>query len=339
VLAPDWLATCSLHAERKYTPMTSTFIKAAEVWVPSNDGSLLEFGAGAFGGAKRFAAISRSMSFGRGEGLPGRAWDEGQPILLRQFEDSNFPRTDAARAAGFTCAIALPLFMRDALSAVLVFFCGHDPAQASALELWHHDARITTDMTLVDGAYGPNAQPFESISHETYLPRGVGLPGLAWQRGEALFLEDLTSAPGRFLRAEQAAEAGMQRGLAIPVGSRLEDGHVVTFLSGAKLPLAQRIERWAPDDAKAKLHRVYAFSELHGGRSLALAELPMSPAATGSIGSIAKAWASGVPAINGQPAAEGGAPAAAAAAVGSTVLLAIPVVWEGAVVEVVALYL
>jgi len=75
--------------------MTSTFIKAAEVWLPSNDGTLLEFGSGAFGAARRFAAISREMCFGRGEGLPGRAWDEGRPILLPRFEGSNFRRNSA----------------------------------------------------------------------------------------------------------------------------------------------------------------------------------------------------------------------------------------------------
>jgi hypothetical protein len=315
--------------------MTSTFIRAAEVWLPSEDRSLLEFGGGVFGPAKRFAAISREMCFGPGEGLPGRAWEEGRPILLRQFEGSNFRRNSAARDAGLTCAVALPLFVHDSLTSVLVIFCGHDASAVSGLELWHHDARITSDMRLVDGAFGANAQAFELASHETYLPRGVGLPGRVWQRGEAVFLEDLPATPGGFLRAQEAADAGLLRGLAIPAGSRLEDSHVVTFLADAKLPLAGRIERWVPVESGALLRRVYAFSELHGGASLIKATLPMSV----PMGSIAKAWASGTPAFNDWPASEPGAPAAAATAIGSWALLAIPVVWEGEVVEVVALYL
>ncbi|MDL2336390.1 MAG: GAF domain-containing protein, partial [Pseudomonadota bacterium] len=256
--------------------MPSTFIKAAELWLPGDDGSLLEFRGGAFGPAKRFAALSRSMCFGRGEGLPGRAWDEGQPVLLRDFASSGFQRGDAARAAGFTCAIALPYFAHGEITAVLVLFCGHDPVQASALELWHHNARVTTDMTLADGAYGSAEQSFEAISRDTYLPRGIGLPGLAWQRGASVFLEDLASVPGRFLRSETAAAAGLLRGLAVPVGSRVDDCHVVTFLAGARLPLALRIERWVCDSTKTKLLRDLAFSELHGGRSAAVAELPIS---------------------------------------------------------------
>ena len=50
-----------------------TFIRVVEVWVPDAGHSLLEFGGGLYGSAQRFGAISRSMSFGRGENLPGQA--------------------------------------------------------------------------------------------------------------------------------------------------------------------------------------------------------------------------------------------------------------------------
>ncbi|MEF7613833.1 GAF domain-containing protein [Aquincola sp. MAHUQ-54] len=314
--------------------MTTTFIRAAEVWAPSDDGQLLEYRAGAFGTARRFEAISQSMCFGRGEGLPGRAWDEGRPQLLRQFDAAHFRRAAAAQAAGFTCAAALPFFTGDVLKAVLVVYCAHGAGAASALELWHQDPRVTTDMTLVDGAYGPGAQTFESISHDTTLPRGVGLPGLAWQRGEGVFMEDITDGTGRFLRAAYASSAGLQRGLALPAGARSAESHVLTFLAGASLPLAQRVERWAPGENRARLHRVEAFSELHGGRSQADASLPLDGA-----GSIAQAFASGMPAINAHPRSEPGAPAAAAAGIGATALIVVPVQWEDEVSEVVALYL
>lgn len=317
--------------------MTSTFIKAAEVWLPSGDGSLLEFGSGAYGPAKRLAAVSREQCWGRGEGLPGHAWDESKPVLLRQFEGSYFRRTEAAQAAGLDCAVAWPLLVHDRLTSVLVLFCGHDAATASGLELWHHDARTGNDMTLVDGAYGANAQTFESISHQTHLARGTGLPGQAWDRGEAVFLENLPASSERFVRAEEAAAVGLLRGLAIPVATQREENHAVTFLAGSTLPLARRIERWVLEQTTVQLRRVYAFSELHGGASVVEATLPFS--ALTPAGSIAKAFASGAPAISDWPAAEPGAPAAAATAIGSWVLLAIPVMREGAVVEVVALYL
>ncbi|MEO8296763.1 MAG: GAF domain-containing protein [Burkholderiales bacterium] len=323
--------------------MPATFIKAVELWVPGEDGSLLEFSAGAFGAARAFASLSRSMCFGRGEGLPGHAWDEGRPLLLRSLDSGYFQRTAAAQAAGLGCAIAMPLYRQDALRAVLVLFCGHDTEHAAALELWHQDARVSSDMTLVDGAYGPTHPGFEAVSRETYLPRGVGLPGRAWQRGEAVFVEDLGAEPTRFLRAEQATETGMLRGLALPLGSQREDCHVVTFLAGPALPLAHRIERWALDATGANLQRLYAFSELHGGHTALSAELPLPSAATaaGSAAhsAIVQAWISGLPVINPHPRDERGAPAAAAAACGAMALVAIPVLREGEVNEVLALYL
>jgi hypothetical protein len=319
--------------------MPNTFIKAAEVWLPSADGSLLEFHAGAFGSARRMAAVSRNMCFGRGEGLPGLAWDEGKPVLLPNFESRIFRRTAAAHAGGLDCAIAMPTFKDGKVQAVLVLFCGHDPAQPGALELWRYDASVAVDMVLAVGAYGSTGASFESISQDTYLPRGTGLPGMAWKRGEAVFMEELAAAQGGFLRAEQAVKDGLQRGLAIPVDSTTENCHVVTFLAGPQLPLAQRIERWVPDASRSRLTRTYAFSELHGGRSQVEAELPLTPPAGGMPGSIVAAWKGGVPEINEYPASEPGAPAAAASSIGATALLAIPIWWGGEVVEVLALYL
>jgi len=46
------------------------FLRAIEVWVPSSDRSILEFGGGLYGTATRFAAVSKNLCFGRGEGLP-----------------------------------------------------------------------------------------------------------------------------------------------------------------------------------------------------------------------------------------------------------------------------
>ncbi|SEB20210.1 GAF domain-containing protein [Variovorax sp. YR216] len=314
--------------------MTATFIKAAELWIPSHDGSLLEFGGGAFGTARRFAAISRELCFGRGEGLPGRAWEERRPILLPQFEGSFFRRNAAAKAAGFTCAIALPTFVDDRLISVLVIFCGHEAKGRGALELWRDDAAGRGEMTLVDGAFG-QAQTFETISRQTQLQRGAGLPGQAWLSGHAVFLDDLPASPGRFVRTRQAAAAGLQRGLAIPFASQQGERHVVTFLAAADLPLAGRIEQWTLDEPEARLRRVFAFSELHGGASRIEATLPLSTPS----GSIVKAWTRGTPVINDWPADESGAPAAAAASIGAWALLAIPVMSKGSVVEVVALYL
>lgn len=101
-----------------------TFIQVAEVWVPEED--RLVYAAGDYNGLDAFEAASRHSSFAKGEGLPGKAWAEARPIVLKAFDGSYFQRTDAAREAGLTAAVAIPVFDGAKLLAVLVVLCGDD---------------------------------------------------------------------------------------------------------------------------------------------------------------------------------------------------------------------
>jgi hypothetical protein len=313
----------------------NTLIKAVEVWLPTPDRSLLEFGGGLFGTATGFGASSRAMCFGRGEGLPGRAWFDGRPIVLKQFEGSYFRRAEAAKTAGYTCAIAVPVFLGEQMTAVVVFFCGGTHAEESshdgAVELWRNNARVTSDMTLVDGYFGPEAaETFEPITRDTYLPRGSGLPGMAWQKGAAVLIDDLGQA-AKFMRAESAAEVGINRGLAFPCSTASSDAYVLAFLSTTQTPIAKRIECWAPDDSRQGLQRVFGFCETSGG-------LRASDGGTVLAGAIGKAFASGVPVVNEAAGTEPGSVGTSARAAGLQSMLALPVVSDGAVSEVVVLY-
>lgn len=313
----------------------NTLIKAVETWLPTPDGSLLEFGGGLYGPATAFGAISRALCFGRGEGLPGRAWYDARPIVLTELDGSNFRRADVAREAGFTCAIGLPIFAGDALCGVVVFFCGPNGAHGDdggAIELWRHHARVSSDMTLVDGYFGRRAgQGFAALSRDTYLPRGSGLPGMAWQKGAAVLIDDLGQT-GKFVRADSAAEAGINRGLAIPCSTPGDDAYVLTLLSTVDTPIALRIECWAPDASRQGLQRVFGFCETDG-------PLRASQGGTVLAGAIGKAFASGVPVINERAASEPGSVGDAARDAGLSAIVALPVMSEdAAVAEVVALY-
>jgi hypothetical protein len=321
-------------------PPPLTFVRAAETWVPSADGSELVAAPNSFGTVKRLEALGRAQGFKRGEGLPGRAWAEGRPILMRELDAAYFQRAAAAQEALVTCAIAVPVFLGGSLKAVLVLFCGHVAGRPGALELWHADPKAGTGMTLVDGAYGESSQAFEAASRTAVLPRGDGLPGMAWQRGEIQFVEDLAAAsPRQFARAEQAQDIGMQRGLAIPFGSLGEGGYVAAFLASVELPLALAVERWEPDAGKQTLLRTYAFTERRGGRSKVPAELPLAGSGLAQ-GAVGAAFATGVPTVSDAPAHEPGPNAGMASDVGASALVAIPVVWGGSLIRgVVTLYL
>lgn len=302
----------------------NSFIRIAEIWVPTADGTVLELGDGLFGAAQGFAAATRSLCFGRSEGLPGQAWEEGRPVLLKNFDSLHAQRAAAAKEAGLSCAVALPIFVGQALKAVLVFFCGSEDARAGAIELWHNNPRVTSDMTLVDGYYGTaSAEALETLSKDTFLPRGTGLPGLAWQRGAAVFMDKLDESP-RFLRGATAAEAGITRGLALPCPTETDEAYVMTWLSAMSTPLAQGVESWAPDAAREQLQRGFGFCETPG-------QLPAHADAIPLLDQrhpIARTFLSGMPSISEVSSGDG-----------VTSLVAIPVVSDGEVSEVLALYL
>lgn len=221
-----------------------TFIRVTEIWVPSRDGRTIEFGGGLYGPLTEFRTVSENTQFALGEGLPGKAWASRHPIVLKEFRNSYFQRTDAAAAAGLTCGVALPVFAGDALKAVMVFLCGSDEAQVGAIEVWTNDPAASTEIELADGYYG-SAELFDWTSRNLKFGRGYGLPGLVWQTGMPLIMNELYR-PGQFLRWKEALQVGLSTGLGIPCLYDPKRTWVMTFLSALGTPIARRFETWVP---------------------------------------------------------------------------------------------
>ena len=185
---------------------TRTFISVSEVWIPKGD--VLELSEGNYGSLDSFAEASQRESFRKGEGLPGRAWDEARPIVLKELDGSYFKRADAAREVGLTSAVAIPVFAGDVLLAVLVVICADDEERMGAIEVWtERDSMLHLD----DGYYGA-AKHFEWVSQHTQFPHGQGLPGGVWASGTPILMRDLGSGY-RFVRADSAGRAGLTNGL------------------------------------------------------------------------------------------------------------------------------
>ena len=96
-----------------------------QAWLPSADDLTLECSPGWFGtleSLNEFHAVSESMRFRRGEGLPGEAWATLQPVWVDDVSVSGGPRAPEARAAGIVAAAGVPVLVDQTAVAVIEFF-------------------------------------------------------------------------------------------------------------------------------------------------------------------------------------------------------------------------
>lgn len=302
-----------------------TFIQVAEVWAPED--GVLKLREGSYGTLSAFEAESRRTTFARGEGLPGKAWAEARPVVLKGFDGSYFRRIEAAAEAGMTAAVAVPIFSGDTLLAVLVVLCGDDAARTGAIEVWSEADGV---LKLDDGYYG-GAEHFEWVSRHTQFPKGQGLPGGVWASGHPMLMRDLGSGY-RFVRAESAAKAGLTTGLGLPVPVPGDASFVLTLLSARGTPIARRFELWDARKGRA-------------GKDAALLVDGMC-AREGTLGDPdnagnerrATAWQGAIGRVigTGMPVVEAGKPGLAA---GYDTMVAVPIHEDGALAHVVAWYI
>ena len=270
-----------------------TFIKVTEIWIPDKERTRLEFGSGLYGGLIDFKADSEQQKFAYNEGLPGKAWATGHPIVLTRFEHSYFKRTAAAKKAGLTCGIAIPVFSGDFLMAVVVFLCGDDEDHAGAIEVWSNSSTSDNTLKVMDGYYG-TLQHFEAISRQISMPKGQGLAGLVWEKGLPVLIDDIGKATA-FIRASDAQQAGIGTGIGIPVSDTLQKTYIMTFLSAKATPIAKRIQLWVPDQQGKQLICQQGYSK----NSNNLAEIFETTPVNKGIGALGRVWLTGMPVITG----------------------------------------
>jgi signal transduction histidine kinase/integral membrane sensor domain MASE1/ActR/RegA family two-component response regulator len=72
---------------------------------------------------KRFEPMTRSITFDRNVGLPGRVWKKLRPVWIPDVAaDPNFPRAEAASAENLHAAFAFPIMSGDKFLGVMEFF-------------------------------------------------------------------------------------------------------------------------------------------------------------------------------------------------------------------------
>ena len=102
--------------------------EVGHVYLPSDDGTGRSSPAGAwyFADEARFGSFKETTErtlCDPGVGLPGRVFETGKPVWLRDVtSDANFPRAEVAEKSGIVGGAAFPVTIRDRIAAVLEFF-------------------------------------------------------------------------------------------------------------------------------------------------------------------------------------------------------------------------
>jgi hypothetical protein len=272
------------------------------------------------------------MRFAFDEGLPGKAWAQRHPIVLKDFKGSYFKRIDAAEEAGLTCGIALPVFGGNDIKAVIVFFCGHDADHVGVIEVWRHDPDKTPGIRFADGYFG-EAEMFEwNARNITFMP-GNGLPGTVWLRNRPVFIPDLGNK-SRFLRADQARKVGLTKGLGIPCQGDKKSFWAMLFLSALGAPIAQRQEIWSVDKQQEKI----VFETGDCSRDPEMTEKLKGMVLGRDDGLMGYAFSHGVPKITTDLGSDENPASKIALAAGLSSMLALPIYDEHSVRSVVAFY-
>jgi hypothetical protein len=311
-----------------------SFIRAIELWTPDEAGHSLEYAGGAYNDElAEFREISELALFAFDDSLPGKAWAAGHPIILTNFADSYFRRADEARLFGLTCAVAIPVFVGARIKSVVGLLCGGDAGEnVGAIELWHNNAELSNELSLIDGYYGA-AKDFEFNSRHTTFPRGYGLPGRAWKADAPVMIKDIGEAR-QFLRAEDAARSGMNVGLAIPYSNGGPDTWVISFLSAISSPIARRYEIWRPGSAGDTL----AFESGYCSSGANLDATYSGKVIRKGEGSIGTAFATIAPVIGADVTRETSVAARTAAKAGLRQTVVLPVVGSSQLQAIVAWY-
>lgn len=99
---------------------SSPIARAFEVWSPDGEGKLRLQQSSYASDLTSFADTSRGYTFAPGEGLPGRAFETGMPVVFGSIRVGPFVRHKAAEQAGLNVGVAIPIHDGKDVRAVVV---------------------------------------------------------------------------------------------------------------------------------------------------------------------------------------------------------------------------
>ena len=143
----------------------SDVLRCAEIW--SKPKSAIE----------EFQDQNMERTFVRGEGLPGRVWESGEPAWIPDvLLDSNFPRVASARNAGLHGGFGFPIFGGNHILGVIEFFSS---------EVQEPDQSLLEMMSTIGTQIGQfiervRSEMYLSASEQRYRYLADSMPQIVW---------------------------------------------------------------------------------------------------------------------------------------------------------------
>ncbi len=160
-------------------------------------------------------------------------WENGRFLHTQCFTRDISERKRAEQRLAIQYATISQLVesraLKGAASAILEIICQNSSWDVGAL--WLIDPK-QDELHCVNiwKRPGVTVVEFESATTETAFPRGIGLPGEVWLKGEPIWISDVSSH-GNFPRATSAAKEALLSGAAIPMPNNQEIFGVMEFFS------------------------------------------------------------------------------------------------------------
>ncbi len=135
--------------------------------------------------ASSFTDPSRSIAFRRGEGLPGRIWESGEPIWISDLNvDESFVRKSLAEAAGLRHAFGFPVIDSSGTIGVVVLLASHeqeaDPALLQVLTTLGRQIGLFNDRRQAELALRESESRFRNLADQApvmiWLSDSAGKP-------------------------------------------------------------------------------------------------------------------------------------------------------------------
>jgi hypothetical protein len=187
---------------------------AIEVWhcdtTASYDLCLLD---GHFGKLEHFASVSRTTAFRQGTGLPGRVWESGMPLVMKDLGTSHqFIRYESALKAGITTGLGLPFFDDPQQVFLMTFLSALSTPIAKQIEIWLPDA-ARRSLSFSSG-YSAAGRDLPSLYGDVRLDTRKTSLGRALFSGMPVVSEDIAG------EGANTVELGLRTAIAIPVLER-----------------------------------------------------------------------------------------------------------------------